>query len=125
MTQTQDPARRPSWEDRPAFRELFLLSVPPVVAEALQEFGRHMYDAFLESDLPRRDEPWVRSRVRALARDLRFAAQVLASLGEARVEAGLTPEEMALSVEAESWARELSELVEAIEGSLANSGEER
>lgn len=52
-------------------------------------------------------------------------AEVLASLGEERVEAGFTAEEMVLSMKAESWARELSELVSAIEGSLGDSGEER
>lgn len=114
-----------AWEEGPALREFFLLHTPAFAATALRELGRHMYDSLLEGELPETDEPWVRSRARALARDLRFRAQVLASLGEARVEAGLTPEELALPLKAESWARELSELVRTIEGSLGETGEER
>lgn len=103
------PPKRPvvEWEERPAFREVFLLHFPPLAAAALREAGRHLYEAVLERELHAPDEPWVRARVRALADDLRFTSQVLATLGDARVEAGLTAEELALAIKAEAWAGEV------------------
>ncbi|HSL82745.1 MAG TPA: hypothetical protein VLF66_08205, partial [Thermoanaerobaculia bacterium] len=77
------PAPPAAWEDRPAFREVFLVHFPPEAADALRQAGRHLYDAVLEVDLYELDEPWVRARVRALAEDLRFSGQVLATLGAA------------------------------------------
>ena len=107
-----------SWEERPAFREVFLIHFPPLAADAFREAGRSLYDAVLEHELREPEEPWVRARVRALAEDLHFTAQVLATLGSARIEAGLTAEEMALAIQAETWAAEVAAVCLAIEGAL-------
>lgn len=109
------PAPPAAWEDRPAFREVFLVHFPPEAAEALRQAGRHLYDAVLEVDLYELDEPWVRARVRALAEDLRFSGRVLATLGAVRVEAGLTAEELALAMKAEAWAAEVERFADSLE----------
>lgn len=123
MTEPPESAPRHAWETRPAFREFFLLHAPPLAAEALREAGRYFYDALLEHELREPDEPWVRARVRALAEDLRFTGEVLAYLGEARVEAGLSRGEIDLSTRAESWAAEVTAIVRAMEGALGSAGE--
>ena len=107
-----------AWEERPAFREVFLIHFPPLAAEALREAGRFLYDAVLEHELREPEEPWVRARVRALAEDLRFTSHVLATLGDARVEAGLTAEELALAMKAESWAGEVERFAEILEAAV-------
>ena len=56
-----------AWEERPAFREVFLIHFPPLAADAFREAGRHLYDAVLEHELREPEEPWVHGRVRALA----------------------------------------------------------
>jgi len=114
------PPKNPAlaWEERPAFREVFLIHFPPLAAEALREAGRFLYDAVLEREIWAPDEPWVRARVRAVAADLRFSAQVLATLGDARVEAGLTAEEMALAMKAEAWAAEVERFAEILEAAV-------
>jgi len=121
MHPTDHSTPRPAWEERPAFRELFLLHLPPPAAAALRQAGRYLYDAFLEQDLYELPEPWVRARVRALAEDLRFTGQVLASLGAAPVEAGLSRAESALAQRAEGWAVEIAVLTAAIEGALGGT----
>lgn len=126
MTHPSKPTSPTSWEDRLVFREIFLLQVPPLGAEALRELGRVLYDGLLEVGLREpAEEPWVRSRVRAVAEDLRLSGQVLASLAEAPRQARLTPEEDALAIKAGSWAREISELVEALEAAVGRVGGER
>jgi hypothetical protein len=97
---------------------VFLIHVPPLAADAFREAGRHLYDAVLEHELREPEEPWVHGRVRALAADLRFTAQVLATLAEARIEAGLTADEFALAMKAEVWAGEVAAVYLAIEGAL-------
>ena len=107
-----------SWEQRPAFREVFLIHFPPLAADALREAGRYLYDAALEHEIHAPAEPWVRARLRALAEDLRFTAHVLATLADARVEAGLTPKELALAMKAESWAGEVESFAEILEAAV-------
>ena len=121
VKQTPEPPPRHHWENRPAFRELFLLHAPPLAAEALREAGRHLYDAMLEAELAAPAEAWVRARVRALAEDLRFSGEVLASLGATRLEAELTAEEFTLAVESEAWTDEVMALVRAIERALGGA----
>ena len=111
-------APAPTWEDAPAFREIFLVHFPPEAADAFRQAGRHLYDAGLEVDLYELAEPWVRARVRALAKDLRFAAQVLASLADSREAAGLTIEEHALATRCKVWAGEVVAVALGIEGAL-------
>lgn len=113
-----DDSSSPTWEDAPAFREVFLVHFPPLAAESLREAGRHLYYAVLEHELSEPDEPWVRARVRALAADLRFCAQVLATLADARVQADLTAEEMALAMKAEPWAGEVERFAEILEAAV-------
>ena len=108
----------PSWEDTPAFREIFLAHFPPEAAESLRQTGRHLYDAVLEVDLYELDEPWVQARVRALAEDLRFTARVFQTLTRAPAEAGLTDSERQLAERCLSWAAEVTAIVLAIEGAL-------
>lgn len=106
------------WEERPAFREVFLVHFPPGAAAAFREAGRRLYDAVLEAPVYEPTEPWVRARLRALAEDLRFTGEVLASLGEERVASGLSKEEMALAMRAEAWAADAARLAEAVEASV-------
>ena len=108
----------PPWEDAPAFREIFLAHFPPEAADAFRQAGRHLYDAVLEVDLYELNEPWVRARVRALAADLRFTALVLTTLAGVRLQAGLTAEEMALAMKAESWAGEVDQFAASLEAAV-------
>ena len=125
MNEPPEPDRRHAWETRPAFRELFLLHAPSLAAEALREAGRHLYDALLETGLPERPQPWVSARVRALAEDLRFTGQVLASLGDAQVETALTRDEIALSIRAQRWAEMVEAVVRNIHEALQEAEEAR
>ena len=114
------PADTPttSWEDAPAFREIFLAHFPAEAAEAFRQAGRHLYDAVLEVDLFELGEPWVRARVRALAADLRVSAQVFAVLADSREEAGLTIPEHELASRCKVWAGEVVAVALGIEGAL-------
>lgn len=125
MNEPRTPPSRHAWERRPAFRELFLIHLPPMAAEALSEAGRLFYDALLEAGLPERPEPWVRARVRALAEDLRFTGQVFETLGDARVEAGMTRAEIALSTRAQEWAERVDGVVRTIDEALDEDEESR
>lgn len=125
MNEPPEPDRHDDWEKQPAFRELFLLHAPPLAAEALRAAGRHLYDALLETGLPERPEPWVRARVRALAEDLRFTGQVLATLGDAQVETALTRAEIGLSVGAQRWAGMVEEVARTIDEALQDAEEAR
>ena len=107
-----------TWEDAPAFREIFLAHVPPEAAEAFRHAGRHLYDAALDVDLYELAEPWVRARVRALAKDLRVTAEVFATLADSREVAGLTIEEHELATRCKVWAGEVVAVVLGIEGAL-------
>lgn len=110
---------RPSWEDQPVFRELFLAHAPPRLAAVLKETGRLLYEDLLEAGLPAAGtasgERWVHARVRALALDLRFIGRVLAALAAEPREASLDPEEMSLAMKGQAWGRELDELARAVE----------
>ncbi len=108
-----------------AFREIFLLHVPAAGAATFRQFGRYMFDTLAEGGPREALEPRVGARVRALAEDLRFSAQALARLGGARAEGGRPPEEAALAKKAESWAREVLDLVRAMEAASAGAGEVR
>ena len=83
--------------------------------------GRLFYDALLEAELPELSEPWVRARVRAVAKDLRFSAAVLASLGDSRRATSLTAEELSLAKRSETWAAEVMTLVRAMEGAVGGA----
>lgn len=107
-----------SWEDAPAFREVFLIHFPPLAADAFREAGRHLYDAALEHPVDDPFEPWVRARVRALAADLRISAQVFATLADSRESAGLTIEEHALATLCQTWAAEVVAVALGVEGAL-------
>lgn len=107
-----------SWEDAPAFREIFLAHFPPEAAEAFRQAGRHLYDAALDVDLYELAEPWVRARVRALAKDLRVTAEVFATLADSREVAGLTIEEHELATRCKVWAGEVLAVVLGIEGAI-------
>lgn len=122
MTDTIDSLPPTAWKDRMAFREVFLVHAPPAGSRVLRQFGRYIYDTLMESASEEGALPGVGSQVRALAEDLRFSAQGLARLATVRRSPGLAPEELALAMKAESWAREVLELVRAIEGAAAGGG---
>lgn len=104
-----------------AFREVFLVHAPGG-GGTLRHFGRYMYETLVGSAA--REAPWPRlhARVRAVAEDLRFSGQVLADLAAEAEAGGLTAEERALAMKASSWAREVSELVRALEGAAGGAG---
>lgn len=68
-----------SWEDQPAFREVFLVHLPPHLAEACQEQGRFFFTALLEANMSDADPE---DLVRATAADLFHVCLVLTSLLE-------------------------------------------
>jgi hypothetical protein len=104
-----------------AFREVFVLHAPGGGA-TLRHLGRYMYETLIESGSREVLEPPVRARVRAAADDMRFSAQVLAELAAEAKDAGLPPEEAALAMKADSWAREILGLVRSIEGAAGSAG---
>lgn len=117
-----------TWEERPAFREIFLVHFPPEAAESFRRAGRSLYEAALVRSLHDPAEPWFRTRLRAAAEDLRLAGQALGALAEERVGTGLDREEMALAMKAEAWGEEVSRLAAEVEsalGSKTGSGEPR
>jgi len=122
--ETADAVARESSDDHSVFRETFLLHLPPEGAAGLRAVGRAMVEAVLALDFREGPQPGVAARVRALAEDLRVSAQVLAWLESDRVAGGLTPEELALAMKAESWAREVAELVQAMEAATGGPGGE-
>ena len=126
MSPPREPVLQSSWKDRMAFREVFLVNAPRGGAATLRQFGRYMYESLVASglvDVAQSGAPApVPVQVRAVAEDLRFSAQVLSGLGSESGEAELNPEESALATKAESWAREVLELVRAMEGAVAAGG---
>lgn len=111
----------PSSKDRMAFREVFLVHASGGGA-TLRRFGRYMYETLLEGGLQEAPTPSVRAQLRAVAEDLRFSGQVLAGLAAEAKGTGHTTEEKALAIKAESWSREVSELVRAMEGAAGAGG---
>jgi hypothetical protein len=114
-----------SWEERPAFREVFLMHFPPLAADALREAGRYLYDAALEHEIHAPAEPWVRAGVRAVAEDLRFSARVLAAIGDTPVYAGLMDEELRLAMKVEAWAAEVERIAEIMQAAVGPEPEPR
>lgn len=115
-----------TWEERPAFREIFLVHFPPEAAESFRRAGRTLYEAALVRSLHDPAESWFRARLRAAAEDLRLAGQALGALAEERLEAGLDREEMALAMKAEAWGAEVARLAAEVDSALglrAGAGE--
>lgn len=122
MSDTANPGSPSGWRDRTAFRESFLVCVSPGSAGTLRQFGRYMFDTLVESGLEDLRSPRIRSEVNAVAEDLRFSAQVLLGLRSADDRFELRSEEAALAIKAESWGREILELVRVIESAVAEPG---
>jgi hypothetical protein len=112
-----------SWEDAPTFREVFLSYLPLLAAEELRAAGRHLYLAVLEHDLSTPGEGWLLARVRAVVADLRFGAQVLASLAETPIFAGMTQADLDLARQMKVWAGEVVAVVLAVEGAMGEPPE--
>lgn len=110
--------RECTWEERPAFREAFLVHFPPEAAESFRRAGRHLYEAALERSLHDPAETWFRARLRAAAEDLRLAGEALGALAQERLDAGLDREEMALAMKAEDWGEEVARLAAEVESAL-------
>ncbi len=68
-----------SWEDQPAFREVFLVHLPPEHAERCQKLGEFMFTALLEAHMSDADP---KDLIRATAADLFHVCLVLTSLLE-------------------------------------------
>lgn len=111
-------------DDRFAFREIFLVHTSPAGVASLRQAGRYMFTTVLESRLDSQPGPRIADQVRALAEDLRYSARELARLESESAGGGLTVEETALAMKAGSWAREVSELVRALEAAVGGSGGE-
>lgn len=121
LNEPTPPSLPDEWKERTAFREIFLVHASAGGAP-LRRFGRYMYETILQSGLPGAPAPPVHARFLAVAEDLRFSGQVLADLAAEADEDGVTAEESALAMKASSWAREVSELVRAIEGAAGAGG---
>ncbi len=81
-TMTDSPKFTPhsfpkSWEDQPACREVFLVHLPPHLAEACQNLGRFFFTALLEGHM---SEAEPADMVRGAAADLYHVCLVLKSL---------------------------------------------
>ncbi len=107
--------------DNTSFREAFLVHAPSAAAKTLREFGRYMYETLLESGFRQTPAAPARAQVRAVAEDLRFSGQVLAGVAAEAEGGGLTSEETPLAMKAGSWAREVTELVRALEGAVGSA----
>jgi len=118
---TPPPAALPEWESLCVFRETFLVWLtPPGAADALRFVGNLFFDLMLNADdWPAPEESPVRGELQGAARDLRFLASYLATIGQADA-SSLTPEDARLSRMAEPISREVGELAARIERDLSS-----
>ena len=108
-----------SWEEHPAFREVFLIYFPPEAAESFRQAGARLYEAALEAGIDQvAPDRYVETHARALAADLRFTALVLASTAGAREDANLSAGEHRLATACSIWAGEVAAIALNIEGAL-------
>jgi hypothetical protein len=108
-------------EGRNVFREVFLLYFDPEERAIYRRGGEALYTRILASEPIDDGEPWTHARLRALARDLDFAAGYLAGLAAERdLSEPLHPDETRLQVEASLWARAARELVLALQEALGD-----
>jgi len=106
----------PHAEDWLVFRESFLVLFEPEARATLRAAGDVLYTRILSGDMPREREPWTHARLRALALDLRFAAQFLTELAdEPNHSECADPEETRLQHQCPSWAQTARALAVAIE----------
>lgn len=122
MSDSANPGSGAAWRDRTAFRESFLVRVSAGGSSTLRQFGRYMFDTLVETGLEEPRPPRTRAEVHAVAEDLRFSAQALLGLGTVRDRPELSVEEAALATKAESWGREVLEIVRVIESAVAEPG---
>ncbi len=66
-----------SWEDQPAFREIFLVNLPPHLADCCQEVGKYFFTVLLEANMSDADPD---DLVRRVAADLYHACLALNAL---------------------------------------------
>jgi hypothetical protein len=113
-----------TWEDAPAFRELFLIYFPPEASDAFRQAGARLYEAALEVGLDQVEpDHYVQGHARALAGDLRFVAEVLASLAGAREDAHLSEGEHRLATACSVWSGEVAAIALNIEGAVEREAE--
>jgi len=118
-TPPHDPSQ--SWEDRPAFRESFLLYFTrPEDRKALEHIGNLLYENALElaAVWPAWEESSTRAEMRAAAGDLRHVQGVLASVNREREVSSLDPEDAYLATIAGKLSRQLGKVAEWIENEL-------
>ena len=116
-----------AWEDYPVFREtaLIYLSEPEFNA-AIRTAGDYFFGMLLEcyADWPEWAESSTRTELRAAVADLRHLQGFLASVGQERRVASLSPGDVRLSRHASGAARMLKRLADSIESKLAKEGAE-
>ena len=113
-----------AWEDYPIFRETFLIYVSePEMNRALRTVGDYFFGMLLQccDDWPEWPESSTRTQVRAAVADLRHLTGFLASVGKARREVTLSPEDVRLARCASEIARVLYRLANAIDCKLLKS----
>lgn len=114
---TAAPAANP--EDWMAFRESFLVYFCETARENLRAAARDSFDLVLERGAPALREPWTHARLRALARDLAFIAQLLEEIGREPAHGDpVHPDEARLQAEAPTWAAAARRLQTLIDTSL-------
>ena len=115
-----DPA---AWEDFAVFRESFLMYLtPPALNEAMREVADSFFTLLLEhsgQDWPGWPESTTRTEMRAALADLRHLVGFLASIGQERRVASLSPGDAKLSLYASGIARVLNRIGNGIERKLA------
>jgi len=114
-----------AWEDYSLFRETALLYVSePEFNSALRKVGDYFFGMLLEcyGDWPEWPESSTRTELHAAVADLRHLQGFLASVGQERRVASLSPGDVRLSRHASGAARVLCRLANSIESKLAKEG---
>lgn len=118
------PARPPAVppphsEDWLVFRESFLAYFEPEARATLRAAGDILYTRIISGDMPRERESWTHTRLRALVRDLQFAAQLLTEIADEPNQSEFNdPDELRLQQECPLWAQAATEIVLAIEAAV-------
>ncbi len=114
----------PHSEDWLVFRESFLAYFEPVARATLRAAGDALYTRLISGDMPRESEPWTHARLRAVALDLRFLAQLLTELADEPDQSDFSdPEEVRLQRECPLWTQAAREIVLAIQEALGPAGD--
>ena len=101
------------------FRESFLFYFEPEKREVFRAAGEEVFTKIVSGDRYWPEEPWTHARLRALVLDLRWAAQLLAEIGEEPLHSHPEhPDENRLAREAVGWSEEVERLARLILAAL-------